>query len=236
MKLGIMQPYFFPYLGYFSLIKHTDKFILLDAVQFIRHGWIERNRILNPFDGWQYIQVPLKKHSRETKIWEIEINNEQAWKEKIIAQLQHYRKVSPYYSVVIGIIKKVFSQEYTKIVSLNRATLQSICDYLEIRTPIEVYSKMRLEIAPVNTPDEWALNICKAINGVTEYWNPPGGINIFDRLKYEKNHIGLKFLSINSEEYDQKRPGFEPNLSILDCIMFNSPKKIREMLNQYELL
>ncbi len=48
MKIGIMQPYFFPYLGYFSLIKHTERFILLDSVQFIRHGWVERNRILKP--------------------------------------------------------------------------------------------------------------------------------------------------------------------------------------------
>ena len=97
MKLGIMQPYFFPYIGYFSLIKHTDDFILLDTVQFIRHGWIERNRILKPSDGWQYIMVPLKKHSRETLIKNIEINNEQQWKEKILAQLQHYKKQAPYF-------------------------------------------------------------------------------------------------------------------------------------------
>jgi hypothetical protein len=58
MKLGIMQPYFFPYLGYFSLIKHTDRFILFDTVQFIRHGWIERNRILKQNEGWQYVQAP----------------------------------------------------------------------------------------------------------------------------------------------------------------------------------
>jgi hypothetical protein len=236
MKLGIMQPYFFPYIGYFSLIKQTDKFILLDAVQFIRHGWIERNRILNPSGGWQYIQVPLKKHSRETKIWEIAINNEQTWREKIIAQLQHYRKMAPYFSRVIAMLKNVFSQEYASIVSLNKATLKSVCGYLEIKTPIEVYSEMELAIAPVNTPDEWALNICKAIDGVTEYRNPPGCMDLFDRSKYESNQIELKFLSVNSIIYDQKRPVFEPNLSIIDIMMFNSPEQINKLLDDYELL
>ena len=66
-KVAIMQPYFFPYLGYFSLIKHTDEFILFDPVQFIRHGWIERNRILKPENGWQYISVPLEKHEMQRK-------------------------------------------------------------------------------------------------------------------------------------------------------------------------
>ena len=74
MRLGIMQPYFLPYLGYISLIKHTDEFILFDSAQFIRHGWIERNRILKPGEGWQYIAVPLVKHGQKTAFCSVEIN------------------------------------------------------------------------------------------------------------------------------------------------------------------
>ena len=95
MKLGIMQPYFLPYIGYFSIIKHTDEFILFDSVQFIRHGWIERNRILKQSGGWQYIQVPIiKNNGRETLIKDIRINNTDNWKTKILAQIQHYKKKS----------------------------------------------------------------------------------------------------------------------------------------------
>ena len=90
MKLGIMQPYFFPYVGYYSLIKNTDKFILFDTVQFIRHGWIERNRILKPNEGWQYIQVPLLKHNRDIFIKDLGIKNTELWREKLKAQLQNY--------------------------------------------------------------------------------------------------------------------------------------------------
>src|SRR5690606_17982699 len=93
-KIGIMQPYFFPYLGYISLIKHTDKFILLDTVQFIRKGWIERNRILKQKEGWLYIQVPLKKENgRSTLIKDCKLDNSKPWKDKILAQFQIYKKI-----------------------------------------------------------------------------------------------------------------------------------------------
>lgn len=236
MKLAIMQPYFLPYLGYFSLIKHTDEFILFDTVQFIRHGWIERNRILKPSDGWQYIMVPLKKHSRETIIKDIEINNDQQWKEKILAQLQHYKKQAPYFSNVIDILNEIFSKEYATIVDLNLASLKTVCYYLGINTPIQVFSLMNIDIEPANAPDEWALNICKALGNVDEYWNPPGGQSFFDRKKYENAGINLKFHSAILTDYDQKRNVFEPGLSILDVMMFNSIEEINKMLDNYELL
>ena len=236
MKLGIMQPYFFPYIGYFSLIKHTDEFILLDTVQFIRHGWIERNRILKPSDGWQYIMVPLKKHSRETLIKNIEINNEQQWKEKILAQLQHYKKQAPYFSNVIDILNEIFSKEYATIVDLNLASLKTVCYYLGINTSFQVFYLMNIDIEPANAPDEWALNICKALGNIDEYWNLSGGQSFFDRKKYENAGINLKFHSAILTDYDQKRNVFEPGLSILDVMMFNSIEEINKMLDNYELI
>jgi len=236
MKLAIMQPYFLPYLGYFSLIKHTDEFILFDTVQFIRHGWIERNRILKPSNGWQYIMVPLKKHSRETIIKDIEINNDQQWKEKILAQLQHYKKQAPYFSNVIDILNEIFSKEYATIVDLNLASLKTVCYYLGINTPIQVFSLMNIDIEPANAPDEWALNICKALGNVDEYWNPPGGQSFFDKKKYESADINLKFHSAILTDYDQKRNVFEPGLSIIDVMMFNSVEEINKMLDNYELI
>jgi hypothetical protein len=120
MKVAIMQPYFMPYIGYISLIKHTDRFILFDKVQFIRHGWIERNRILKQNQGWLYIQVPLKKFSRETSIHNIVINNTQDWKNKIKSQLQVYKKSAPYYYKVIKLVDEIFIFEYDSIVVLNK--------------------------------------------------------------------------------------------------------------------
>lgn len=235
MRLGIMQPYFFPYIGYISLIKNVDEFILLDDVQFIRHGWIERNRILKPIEGWQYIRVPLNNHSRETKIKEIQIDNNQDWKEKIIAQLTHYKKNSPFFSDVMCFIDKLFVSDFDDIVSLNEASLKAVCNYLNIDTPIKIFSKLKIELDPINAPDEWALNICKALKA-DDYWNPAGGISLFYSGKYEANQVGLHFLSCRLQEYDQKRTIFEPGLSILDVMMFNNPEKINQMLDDFELI
>lgn len=236
MRVGIMQPYFLPYIGYLSLIKHTDKFILFDTVQFIRHGWIERNRILKQTGGWQYIKVPLEKKEMNTLIKDIKIKNSENWKRIILAQIQHYKKIAPYYYKTLGILNKVFEKEYTSIVELNRDLLKEICKYLDIETPIEIFSEMNLEIKKVDAPDEWALNICKAISEVTEYWNPPGGIEFFSREKYENENIKLFFQKINLKKYNQRKENFESGLSILDVMMFNSKEEINKMLDDYILL
>jgi len=236
MIAGIMQPYFFPYLGYISLIKHTDIFILFDTVQYIRHGWIERNRILKQNEGWLYIKVPLIKSGRDTLIKDIQINNLENWKSKILSQLQIYKKIAPYYSEVIKIVNEVFQDDFYNIVHLNKKALESICNYLGIDRKLEIYSEMNLKIEPVNEPDEWALNICKALGNVAEYWNPPGGMSFFDKSKYERSGIGLKFQNIELLPYNQKRETFEPGLSIIDVMMFNNVEEINLMLDKYTLL
>mgnify|MGYP003369580672 FL=1 len=236
MRLGIMQPYFFPYIGYISLIKHTDLFILLDDVQFIRHGWIERNRILKPGGGgWNYIAVPLKRHHRETPIREIRINNEIEWKQKIKAQLVCYKR-APYYRQVTGMLEEVFAEEYQDITSLDQMALRKTCEYLHIDTPIEVCSRMNLDFELAKYADEWALNICKAIDGVDEYWNPIGGMTFFDRSKYSGAGIDLKFMDMKLKEYGQFQGRFEKGLSILDVMMFEPAEHINEMLEGYRLL
>jgi hypothetical protein len=231
-----MQPYFFPYIGYFSLIKNVERFILLDEVQFIRHGWIERNRIMKPAQGWQYFAVPLQKHHRGDAIRGIHIDNHQPWKEKIVAQLLHYRKSAPFFQSSMDVIGDVFAKEWLGIAELNKAALESTCRRLGIGTSIEMFSQMKLALDPVGAPDEWALNICRALPGIDEYWNPPGGLAFFNRKKYESSGIQLKFHKICINEYDQRREAFEPGLSIIDVMMFNSAERIREMLDDYELL
>lgn len=236
MKIAIMQPYFFPYLGYLSLIKQTDKFILFDSVQFIKHGWIERNRILKPKVGWQYVSVPLTKHNRDTKIKDIIIKNTFDWRKKFFSQLEHYKKRAPFYNDTIDILRTALDIETESIVELNEHILKVICAYIGIELNVDVFSNMNLRIEEVNSPDEWALNICKSLGNIDEYWNPEGGIEFFDCKKYEKEGININFLRINLQTYSQKRHEFEEGLSIIDVMMFNSPEKINEMLDRYTIL
>jgi hypothetical protein len=230
MKLGIMQPYFFPYLGYYSLIKHTDRFILLDEVQFIRHGWIERNRILKPAEGWQYVGVPLEKFEFGTRIAEARIRNAENWREKLLRQLEHYRKKSPYYAQAIEVIDKAIGIDTDSITELNRNILLETCRYIGIDRQIDVFSNMGLAIDPVTHAGEWALNITKALGG-TEYINPTGGVDIFRAEQFAAAQIQLKFLGNKLTPYSQRRTVFEPGLSIIDVMMFKDPAQICELLD-----
>jgi hypothetical protein len=233
MKLGIMQPYFFPYLGYYSLMKHTDQWIVFDVVQYIRHGWIARNRVLKPGEGWQYIAVPLQKHNRDTLIKDIRINQDD-WKGKILRQLDHYKKAR-YYNQTIEVIKECFEIETDSITILNAHILKTTCNYLGIDFKYNIFSEMDLAIDPVADAGEWALNISKALQA-SEYINPPGGMELFDKNKFANAGINLKFLNINLTDYPQRRNVFEPGLSIIDVMMFNSPEVIREMLDNYQFI
>lgn len=231
---GIMQPYFFPYLGYFSLLKHSHVFILLDTVQFIRHGWIERNRILKQDAGWLYIKVPLVRHPRQTLIKDVRIDRRYDWQRRLKAQLQVYKKHAPNYRAVSELVSGVLDDDSTDLVSLNRRSLEAVCAYLGIATRLHVFSEMELEIETPTAADEWALNICRAL-GVSEYRNPPGGRSFLDPSKYAAAGIDLKIHSTALAEYDQRRRPFEPALSIIDVLMFNAPATVNGMLDDYEL-
>jgi len=230
MKYAIMQPYFFPYLGYYSLIKKSDRFILFDDVQFIRHGWIERNNILKPAEGRQYISVPLEKFSRGTKINEVKIRATENWNEKLLRQLDHYKKRSPFYNQTIEVIKKALDVETDSVVELNKNVLIETCKYIGIPLVVDVFSEMKLQIEPVTHPGEWALNITKALQG-SEYINPAGGVDIFRREQFDSAGIALNFLENNLTPYSQRRDVFEPGLSIIDVMMFNSPEQIVQLID-----
>lgn len=236
MKVAIMQPYFFPYLGYFSLIKQTDYFILFDPVQFIRHGWIERNRVLKPGGGWQYIRVPLKKHTRNTIIKDIRIANDTNWRTCLFRQLAHYKKIAPYYSSIIDLLKDALDFRTDSIVKLNERIIKTVCTFLGINIRLSVLTEMNLDFKKPEVPDEWALKICVSLGNITEYWNPQGGIEFFDRRKYQEAGIDIKFLKLNFLKYYQGNKQFEPDLSIIDALMFVKPETIITMLDDFIIL
>jgi len=235
VKIAIEQPFFLPYLEYFSLIKHTDRFILFDTVQYTK-AWVNRNRILKPGPGWQFIVVPLSKHSRATKINEIRINNSLDWQARIFRQLEHYKKRAPFYAPTVAVLKEALAIQTDSIVQLNSHVLQTICAYLDIDLDLDIFSELDLAIGEVRAPDEWALNICRALGDIEEFWEPALGLEFFDRDKYARASLGLKFLKLNFPRYRQRRPVFENGLSIIDVLMFNDPASVNEMLDDYEIL
>lgn len=234
MKIGIMQPYLFPYLGYFSLIRATDVWVVFDEVQFIRHGWIERNRVLNSGCGWQYIKIPLVKAPRQNLIKDTYIRNDENWKNKIFAQLTCYKKKAPYYSQVVDLLEKIFKEKNIDITSLNILALTMVCDYIGISFNYDIFSQTEMDIScNIKEPGDWAFQISKYYEAKV-YINPYGGGDIFDVEKFRKEGIDIKFLKNNLSIYDQRNGEFEPGLSIIDVLMFNSPRETLKLVESYK--
>jgi WbqC-like protein family len=234
MKLAIMQPYLFPYIGYFQLMKIVDKWIVFDTVQYIYHGWINRNRILHPTSGWQYIIVPLEKHSRNTVIKDIKIAETVEWKTKILGQLSHYKKRAPFYSQTIELIGECLEYNEKSITRFNVKILSAIGEYLDLDFDYKFFSEMNTNLKKVENAGDWALNISKEME-VTQYINPISGKDLFDNKKFIELGIDLKFLVTDKIIYDQKRENYEDSLSIIDVLMWNSKDQIIDLLNKFEL-
>ncbi len=231
MRLGIMQPYFFPYLGYFDLINCADRWIVFDDVQYIRHGWINRNRILHPAGGWSYIIVPVKS-SRESLIREVKILDDGKWKRRILGQLQTYKKGAPYFQEVMDLVENCFAYGGDLISQFNTFILEKVCSYIGIRFNYTIFSEMKLKLHTIDGPGDWALRISEAV-GATEYVNPPGGVGIFDPEKFKAASIKLTIRQLPALEYQCTGYEFIPHLSIIDLLMWNSPQQIKSHLEQY---
>jgi len=235
MNIAIMQPYFFPYVGYFDLINCVDKLIVYDTVQYIQDGWINRNRILHPNSGWQYISVPLKKKSFNdsfrTAIKDIGISDNKDWNYKIIRQLDHYRKKSPYYYETKKLVEECLINDIQNISKLNVQAVDFVCDELKINFDFEYFSNMNIKLDPHSSPQQKIIRICKEL-GVSEYVNLIGGKELYEEREFIKNEIKLTFRSIPDFEYTCEGYEYIPKLSIIDLLMWNKPTKIKEYLDQ----
>ncbi len=232
-----MQPYTFPYIGYFQLINYVDKWVVFDDTQYISKGWVNRNRILHPDSKkeWQYFTIPVKKHSRKSKIQDIEINTELNWKDELLGKLSHYKKKAPFYMETVDFLGDCISTNDYKLSEWTVHTLKSTCDYLDLSFDYSIFSKMDINTENIEHAGEWALRISDAI-GVDEYVNPPSGYRIFKENEFLEKNIKLRFLKPNLTPYIQRRSSFTAGLSIIDVLICNDKNQIREMLMEHEIL
>jgi WbqC-like protein family len=232
MKLAIMQPYIFPYIGYFQLIKAVDKFVLYDDVNFINKGWINRNRILvNGKDSM--FTIPLKDASQNKLINEIDVNWDSIWKSKFLKTIEQSYKKAPFYDETLQIIHKTLHSEtvqFSKIIELN---LRLICEYLDLKT--EIISSSTIYQNTDKKAQERILDICLQ-EKADHYINPIGGLELYDKEVFAKQNRQMNFIKSLPVEYKQFKNEFVPWLSMIDVLMFNSKEEINKFLDNYELV
>jgi len=231
MKLGIMQPYLVPYPGYFELIHRCDEWIVFDTAQYIRHGWVNRNRILHPTEGWQYWGVPVNKHSRDTPIQEVRISSHTNWRERMLGQLAHYQNKAPFFTDVYRLVSEALQPSFESLARLDIHLLEHCCRYLGISFKYRVLSAMDIPLPHISQPGDWALEISSAL-GASEYLNPPGGQALFSPAAFESRGIKLTLQKPRPLIYPTPGYQFVPDLSILDAMMWCSPKVISQYLSE----
>lgn len=232
MKIGIMQPYFLPYIGYWQLLNAVDKYVIYDDVNFIKGGWINRNKILMNNEG-KLFNIQMQGASPNKLINEIEVSTNEVWKKKLLRTIENCYGKAPFYKDVFPIIKKIINCNESNLAKYIEYSIKIICEYLNINTKLIVSSSI-IKDNSLKAQDK-VISICKKLEA-NEYYNAIGGQELYSYNDFIQENIELRFLKTNYIEYKQFNNNFISNLSILDVMMFNSKIEINELLNQYELI
>lgn len=232
MKIGIMQPYFFPYLGYFQTLNAVDKYVIYDDVNYIKNGWINRNFIL--LNGQKHlITLPLDGASPFHLIKEIKITPNVKAKEKLLRTIEMAYKKAPYFDKIYPMVEAVVMEESCLISKALIKQFELIKEYLGLKTELIVSSTLDKN-NELRAQDK-VLHICKLLKG-TEYINAIGGQELYSRHDFEDEGLKLYFMKTGEIFYKQFKNEFVPNLSMIDVLMFNDKANIRELLNSYSLV
>lgn len=252
MSIAIMQPYLFPYIGYFHLVYASEVFVFYDDVNFINRGWINRNRIL--LNGKDHmITVPCVDASQNRLIKDIEVMNDPKGIQKLLTTMQVAYAKAPYFNAVFPVIENIllsanapvqlhkeptsafpmFSIELAEathapsIADLAITSVLEICDYLGLkrvfRKSSQQYDNRELKKA------DRLIDICHR-EGIKHYINAAGGKEIYSKEYYAERGIQLDFMNSKRYEYPQFNNEFVPWLSMIDVLMFNSREDINEKI------
>ena len=256
MKLAIMQPYFFPYIGYFQAIHAVDKYILYENIDYIKEGWVHRNRILVKYREPKYISVNIETKSSNTKISEIKLCNNEIWKKKILHTIKYNYSGSAFFKEIYPLVEKIINQDADYIHIFNSNCIMTICSYLDISTKIQYSNQHYLEMEKtldeeydkeekdrlISTPyrnlekkTARMLTICEK-EGADVFINAIGGQNIYKKEVVKDYGIDLFFIKTQEISYPQFSHSFVPNLSIIDVLMHCGKEGTIDLLHKYTLI
>jgi hypothetical protein len=232
MRLGIMQPYFMPYIGYFQLIAAVDIFIVYDNIKYTKKGWINRNRmLLNGADAM--FSLPLKKGSDSLDVVERELGAEFD-RSKLLNQFKGAYGRAPQFELTYPVLERIVQHEEGNLFRYIHHSIVQMCEHLGINTEIRISSEILID-HELKGQDK-VLALCKA-SGVDAYINTIGGVELYVKGDFRIQGIDLRFIKSRPFEYAQFGDAFLPWLSIIDVLMFNPLAVVRECIaTNYELI
>ncbi len=235
MKFALMQPYFFPYVGYFSLIHSVEHFMFFDDVQYIRKSWMCRNRLLNiqtqkPY----YIRPEVQKPPYQASLPSIKIDRTKKWEQRLLEQLSTYKKKARFYRETREFLEVLLKQDYTGLADFNIRSTIEISRYLGLETKFDRYTDHDFWFEAKPGVGDWGREVARKV-GAAKYINSPGGEDFIYADKFDALGIKLGFIQPELSRYWQGGTDFTPGLSIIDVLLFNGKEKTAEMLSQYTI-
>jgi hypothetical protein len=230
-RLAVMQPYFFPYVGYFQLMAKVDAFVVFDDVNFINKGWINRNRI-NVAGAAHMITVPLQKASQNRLICDIEVDMSSNWRDKILKTIEQSYVRAPHFEQVFPLVERAVRYPAANLSDYLCHSLTALRDYLRLPTDIILtsrgYGNAELK------GQERIIDICVQ-ERASIYVNAIGGIELYTRSEFADRGLELKFVQPALAPYACGRLAYVPGLSIIDVLMWNDPAFVDHMLHSATL-
>ena len=216
-RLAVMQPYLFPYIGYFQLIAAVDRFVVYDDVAYIKGGWINRNRLFLS-GGVNWFTFPLCAASPHRRINEIVVRQDDVWRRKLLASVRQSYAKAPCFEQAYTLLEGIVLSSETLLSAIARESLMSVARYLGLGTEF-VVSTGRYGNEALRGTDR-VLDICRQ-EGAAEYHNLPGGTALYSSEAFSAAGVELRFIEPTLAGYGQFEQPFTPGLSILDVLMFN---------------
>jgi hypothetical protein len=232
LKLAIMQPYFCPYLGYWQLLNAADRFVIYDDVNYIKRGWINRNRILINGEP-RYLTVPISDASQNKRICDLKIDDSGNWRGKLVKSIEGAYKKSPWFTEVFPVLEDIIGCDEHGLADYLRYQLFRLAEFLCIDTVVVDTSRSYTNSGLAGQAR--IIDICRRENADV-YLNPEGGVALYDGNAFREAGISLRFIKMRPIEYAQRSAAFVPNLSIVDVLMAIGPAEVRNLLAEFSLI
>lgn len=230
--IAIMQPYFLPHIAYFQLMAAVDKFVVLDDVSFINRGWINRNRLL--LNGASHtFTLPLRGASQNRLICDLELDDDQGWRRKLLSTIRHAYGKAPCYVKVSALLENLINYPSNRLGDFLINSIREVVRYLSLE--VDIVSSSRIYQNAHLKAQERILDICRQ-ERADRYINPIGGTALYDRAEFSRRGMTLYFLRSHALYYFQGGGTHVDQLSMIDVLMFNEPSAARKLLPMRDLI
>lgn len=229
--LAVMQPYLFPYLGYWQLLQAADRHVVYDDVNFIKGGWINRNRLLVAGQV-AYVTVPLHGASSFSRICDIALDTRAPWRDKLVRTIAFNYRRAPAFAQVFPTIERIVQHEAAMLADYLLNQLRAMAQWLGIEAEI-VPTSRAYGNAHLHGQDR-VLDLCRR-EAATTYVNLPGGRALYDARAFASAGVALRFVQPRPLQYPQTAPGFAPGLSVIDALMALGVDGTRRALRDFDL-